>query len=126
MSFLLNQREFLSQEKKALYERLQKLTFKSEEEVLQLARQGGHRLMQVIDSQTKVELVIVQANPAAPEERKIKLTLPCWFFQYIQEEARTYILEEIMLPLVYEDPVKREAFRQKLIFACAPCVCGEE
>ena len=74
---------------------------KTEEEYEQLLADGTVVFLSALITQTKIETVRLQANPAAEETWKSKIILPAWYHKYAPEAQRNLLLAAIVKIFVH-------------------------
>tara|TARA_X000001036_G_C20092487_1_gene567767 strand:- start:107 stop:493 length:387 start_codon:yes stop_codon:yes gene_type:complete len=69
---------------------------KTEEDFKQLLAEDPAALLVALITQTKIENVRLQANPAADDVVKSKMILPKWFETFVAEEDRNILVNDIV------------------------------
>ena len=74
---------------------------KTAEEYEQLRAEDPAALLFALITQTKIETVRLQANPAAEEVCKTRMILPAWYHKYAPEAQRNLLLAAIVKIFVH-------------------------
>ncbi len=74
----------------------EKREIKTEADFKQLLAEDPAALLVALITQTKIENVRLQPNPAAEEVVKTKMILPKWFYEYVPEEDRNILVNDII------------------------------
>ena len=119
-TFSIDPKVFLSKEAAESLAQFGQRRVETKEEFHDMVFAGRDTFFGVLQAQTQYEMVRRQANPAAREELKVKLTLPRWFHEYVSPRAQQLLCDKLLDSCVKADSAglrDREAVRDMFIFA---------
>ena len=120
MSFSINPKAFLSKDAAESLAEFGKRKVETRKEFHDMVFEGRDTFFGVLQAQTQYAMVRQQANPAAREELKVKLTLPRWFHEYVSPHAQQLLCDKLIDSCVNADSARlrdRETVRDMFIFA---------